>query len=238
MKYRTTGAWGSGEGRRLTSAEIDQNFYDVTQRLDAVEADIAAGSNPITNILSSGGSLYIYMASGTIFGPLAIPVSRWNDSGNWSAGTVYYVNDVVTIPGDGIYHVRINHVSDNNFDNTREIGGELVYTMLIAVPNPAPIINVTADIVILTAAHANAYVRCDNAVGTIAYIEAGTFDPPTEIHFRQVNTGQITFSYGDSGTFINLPDGCDLLTFGVGASVTLKCVGANEFDGIGSFALL
>lgn len=234
MKYRTTGAWGSGEGRRLTSAEIDQNFYDLVQRLDAVEADIAAGANPISMITSTGSSIYIHMTSGAVFGPIQLPVIRWSDTGNWSAGRSYFINDVFTVPGSGIYHVLRDHVSDNEFDAAYQVSGEDAYALLIAVPNPAPIVSVTAEIVVLTADHANAYVRCNNGTGTIVYIEAGTFDPPTEIHFRQVGVGGISLSYGDSGTFINLPAGCDLGTNSVGATITLKCVGANEFDVFGN----
>lgn len=236
MKYRGNGAWGTGEGRRLTSAEIDQNFYDVVQRLDALEADVAAGWNPIANITSTGGAMYIHMASGTIFGPLYYPAARWNDAGNWSAGSTYYANDLVTIAGAGIYHVLQDHVADNNFDAARTINGEAVYNLMIAVPNPAPVVDVTAAILVLSAAHANSYVRCHNASATTVYIEAGTFDPPTEIHLRQVAAGPILISYGDSGTFVNLPAGCDLSTNSVGATVCLKCVGVNEFDAIGNLA--
>lgn len=234
MKYRTSGAWGSGEGRRLTSAEIDQNFYDVVQRLDAVEADVAAGWNPISNITSTGGSLYIHLTSGTIFGPLPFPAARWNDAGTWLAGTTYYPNDLITIEGDGVYHVLQAHVAEATFDADQLIGGERVYNLMIAIPNPAPIINVTAEVVVLTSAHANAYVRCDHPAGIAVYIEAGTFNPPTEIHFRQVNTGGIALNYGDSGTFINVPDGYLEITGSQGSVMCLKCVADNEFDLFGT----
>jgi hypothetical protein len=236
MKYRTTGAWGSGEGRRLTKEEIDQNFYELVQRLDTVEADIAAGGNPISMITSTGSALYLHMTSGAVFGPIQLPVIRWSDTGKWSAGTGYFTNDVFTVDGSGVYHVIVDHVSDNNFDPDYTVGGERVYSLLIAVPNPAPVINVSAAYLVLSADHANAYVRCSNASGTIVYIEAGTFDPPTEIHFRQVTGGGISFAYGDSGTFINPPAGCDISTDEQGATVCLKCVGANEFDLIGNCA--
>lgn len=236
MLYRTTGAWGTGKGSRLTKVEIDQNFYDLDQRLVAVEASVAAGVNPISYITSNGAALYIHMTSGEVYGPILLPAIRWSDTGAWSAGRAYFINDVFTINGDGIYHVLQDHVSDNEFDAARQIGLEDVYSMLIAVPNPAPIINVSAAAVVLTSAHANAYVRCSNASGTDVYIEAGTFDPPTEIHLRQTGVGPINILYGDSGTFVNLPAGSDLGTNLLGATVTLKCVDDNEWDIFGNLA--
>jgi hypothetical protein len=234
MKYRTTGAWGAGEGRPLTSAEIDQNFYDLDQRIDTLETD--TGTNPIANIYGSGSNLYVTLESGTVFGPIAMPVTRWRDAGAWAAGRQYYANDVVTIAGDGIYHVLVDHVSDNEFDSAAINTSGALYSLLIQVPNPAPIVTVTAASLILTSDHANSYVRCLNASGTIVYIEAGTFDAPTEIHFRQASSGPITFAYGSSGTLINVPAGYDMATNAVGATLTLKCVGDNEFDIFGNLA--
>lgn len=237
VKYRTAGAWGAGEGRRLTAAEIDQNFYELAQDIAALEAEVAAGTNPISNITGSGSSLYVHMTSGTIFGPIAMPLNRWRDAGQWGAGRQYYANDVVTVAGSGIYHVLLDHVSDNEFDAAAtSVDGDL-YSLMIQVPNPAPIINVSAASLILTSAHANAYVRCGNLSGCMVYIEAGTFDPPTEIHFRQTSTGPIMFAYGSSGTMINIPIGYDLSTNLEGATVTLKCIGDNEFDIMGNLAL-
>lgn len=56
--YVTAGAWGAGEGRPLTAAEIDTNFYRLVQRLATLEA---AGGAPaeITNIALSGTTLTV-----------------------------------------------------------------------------------------------------------------------------------------------------------------------------------
>lgn len=238
MLYRTTGAWGAGKGSKLTKTEIDTNFYELDQRLTAVEDAVAAGTNPISYIASTGTSLFIHMTSGAVYGPIPLPIIMFEDTGKWSPSRSYLINDVFTVDGSGIYRVQIDHTSDTTFDPAYLVGGQPAYSLMIQVPNPAPIINVTADIVVLTGAHANAYVRCDHGAGVSVFIEAGTFTPATEIHFRQVNTGGITFYYGDSGTIIYQPDGFDTATSSIGAVCCLKCVADNEFDLFGVLTAL
>lgn len=61
--YRTAGLWGAGKGVNLTAAEVDANFYDLEERLEALET-YGASSETITNITSSGSTLTIYTSAG------------------------------------------------------------------------------------------------------------------------------------------------------------------------------
>lgn len=236
MKFRTAGAWGAGEGRDLTAAEVDGNFHEADQRLDILEA-VDVGGNVITNITASGSSLYVYTEDGTIYGPFELPVSQWRDMGEWASGTAYFENDVVSVTGYGLYRVLEAHTSFGTaFDaDATNSSGEL-YSLLIATPNPAQYVNVTDSTLLLTASHANKYIRCKNAVGTLVYLEAGTFPDNTELHFRQASSGPITIVIGTSGTLINTPVGYDAGTASQGATFTLKHVTNDEWDAFGNLA--
>ena len=56
-----------------------------------------------------------------------------------------------------------------------------------------------------------------------------TFAVGEEIHFRQCNTGPVTFESG-SGVILNLPDGDDAQTSRQGAVCTLKKIATDEWD--------
>jgi hypothetical protein len=236
MKFRTIGAWGAGEGRDLTAAEVDTNFYEVDLRLDALEA-VDTGGNVITNITVSGSNLYIYVETGTIYGPFELPTSQWRDAGEWTSGNSYFTNDVISVPGYGLYRVLQDHTaSGSRFDASASTTDGDLYSLLIAMPNPAQYVNVTADTLLLTGTHANKYIRCNNAIGTLVYLEAGTFPDNTEIHFRQVGVGPITIVIGTSGTLMNTPQGYDAASDMVGATFTIKHVTNDEWDAFGNLA--
>lgn len=64
--YRTAGAWGAGKGSNLTAAEVDGNFYDLEERLEAVET-YGASTDTITNVTQSGSTITFYTSSGGEF---------------------------------------------------------------------------------------------------------------------------------------------------------------------------
>jgi hypothetical protein len=43
ITYVTTGPWGAGTGTPNSAAQVDGNFYDVDQRIVALNADLAEG---------------------------------------------------------------------------------------------------------------------------------------------------------------------------------------------------
>jgi hypothetical protein len=59
--YRDTGAWGSGLGANLTQDQFDGNTWETEQRIEALEAAVAAmGGGGITNIVATGTVITIY----------------------------------------------------------------------------------------------------------------------------------------------------------------------------------
>jgi hypothetical protein len=70
--YRGTGAWGAGKGSNLTPPEIDGNFWELVQRLTALESD-PPSPDEIDNITQNGDTITVHMQSGATFGPFTLP---------------------------------------------------------------------------------------------------------------------------------------------------------------------
>jgi hypothetical protein len=136
--YRTDDGtrWGIGKGSNLTPAEVDINFWDVIQRLIALEAlpDAAAG---IDHFEISGTSLYVHMTDTTVLGPYPLPVATFLARGEWAAATAYAVMDTFTING-GLYVVTWPHTSAATFDAGANDGaGHNYYVLMIQTPGNA-----------------------------------------------------------------------------------------------------
>lgn len=66
ITYRTSGAWGAGKGSNLTAAEVDGNFYDLEERVEAIET-YGASVETITNVTASGSVVTFYTSTGNQF---------------------------------------------------------------------------------------------------------------------------------------------------------------------------
>jgi hypothetical protein len=129
--YRTAGAWGAGNGANLTAAEVDGNFWDLHERVDALETTPPVPNN-IADISASGSQLTITMDDATTFGPFTIPTARFTWVGDWADATAYAVNNVLADPDTGsIYIVIKAHTSDTTFDPDYLVGGDPVYEPMI-----------------------------------------------------------------------------------------------------------
>lgn len=62
--YRTTGAWGVGQGYNLDAVQIDGNFYELAQRIDAIIADIPAPIE-ISNVYAVGTQMHVVKEDAT-----------------------------------------------------------------------------------------------------------------------------------------------------------------------------
>lgn len=132
--YRTSGPWGAGKGANLVAAEVDGNFYDVDQRVVALEDNMPDVANGIAFFSVSGNLFNVHMTNGTIQGPFALPQIAWNFVGDWTPSTAYNANDVVTVNGT-VYLVLANHVSAATFDAGANDGaGHDYYGRLLTNP--------------------------------------------------------------------------------------------------------
>lgn len=145
--YRTTNpdAWGAGKGSNLTPDQVDQNFWGLQQAIDAITTKDGVGVQ--SAFVNSGNQLYFDLTDGTTIGPVTLPTVTLNPRGDWQAGTVYAVNDLVTSNGS-VYLVKYAHTSAVQFDaGANDGGGHGYYGVLISVPsNALPVGGVTGQV--------------------------------------------------------------------------------------------
>jgi hypothetical protein len=132
--------WGSGLGRRLTVSEHDNNNWQISERLTALEGATGGGITGfgITGPTGAPGSqMLVYMDDGSTFGPYALPVATFNSRGAYLAGATYLVNDVFYINA-ALYLVIWPHIAPDPFNAVANDGaGHFYYSKLIDMPTAA-----------------------------------------------------------------------------------------------------
>jgi hypothetical protein len=131
--YRNAGSWGSGKGARLTSLEVDENFYDHELRIADMEANPPSAVS-IASIDVTGNQMTINLTDSSRLGPFTIPTSQWTWKGEWSASTLYGKFDVLSNEGS-IYLVLVAHTSESTFAPDAENEDGFYYALLIEVPS-------------------------------------------------------------------------------------------------------
>jgi hypothetical protein len=115
LKYRTNdnAQWGAGLGRDLQPEEVDQNFYDVEQRLEAVEQNPVL-PNEIESISVDSNRMTITMADHTVFGPYVLPQAAFRFTGAFQPNHTYRLYDFL-VANDGLYLVLHDFTSGGSF---------------------------------------------------------------------------------------------------------------------------
>lgn len=130
--FRTDGAWGAGKGSNLLPAEVDENFWDIVQRLDAIE-----GSPPeavsIASFEQVGTQLTITMTDSSSHGPFTLPSARFRFTGQYMPETLYFVNDIFSKNG-ALYGVLVQHISEIAFDPERFDDAGFTYLLMLERP--------------------------------------------------------------------------------------------------------
>jgi hypothetical protein len=135
MTFRTAGPWGAGKGSALTSAEVDQNFWEIIQRLDALDQHPPEAVS-IAEISIAGNQITFTMTDASQQGPFTLPTATWAARGEWAAETFYTGFQVVSYQG-GLYLVLRNHTSEASFDALANDGaGHNFYSQILAPPDP------------------------------------------------------------------------------------------------------
>lgn len=156
--------------------------------------------------------------------------------GDWVQSTAYAVNDVVSVPAQGIYLVLQDHTSDTAFDPDRQIAAADVYQLLYAEPRSLVVEVTGATLVFPTTIWG--YHRCTNVAGCAVTLPANAsaaLPIGTEFHFRQCAAGAVSI-VGASGVTVNVPTGANPETAALGAVLTAKKVATNEWDIFGLLA--
>lgn len=117
--YRTTGAWGAGQGSDLSAAQIDGNFYDIDVRVAAIETN-PPSPDELVSVTLSGSDLSFHLLSGAVLGPVTVTLPRFRDRGGFVGGDIYAVNDTFTADGVGLVVVLVDHTAAATFDENAE----------------------------------------------------------------------------------------------------------------------
>jgi len=131
--YRTSGAWGPGTSADLSPAQVDNNFWQLFQD---VQAKAVQGVG-ISNFTVTGNQMYVVLTDHTLLGPYTLPTVQLTFKGDWQPSYSYNANDIIT-HGGSTYLVLVNHVSAATFDPNASIGGKQLYGLLLQ--NPACIL--------------------------------------------------------------------------------------------------
>lgn len=145
LVYRTNGAWGSGTGANLSPAQIDNNIYELAQQIvDLQNADAPQPDN-IANVTVSGATFSIVLMSGTVIGPLPLPIVTIRFRGEWTPDTLYQELDFVKVTGSGLYLVMADHTSDSVFDPDEVNSNGALYQLTFALDQP-PSLEALSDV--------------------------------------------------------------------------------------------
>ena len=245
LTYRTAGAWGAGKGSNLTAAEIDSNFYQLDQRITALEGDIPDPIQ-ITAISVAAGAISLLMSNATTIGPHPLSSARFTHRGDYAPSTAYNKLDIIRADA-AAWLVLTGHTSAATFDSdavdegTNPLYGlisrdaQLTRTVTTIADNPGVGYGPWPDGP--TLAHANGYIRSlqsDTDMEIKIPLNADVAFPiGTELLFGQWGAEPVNV-YGDSGVTVNYPD--STVTNGLGSVIIAKKIGTDEWDIYGDTA--
>lgn len=116
-------------------------------------------------------------------------------------------------------------------DDATELGP---FQIPVATPRPSVTLDYADAELTVSLAHGLRYIRCSHVDGCVVTFELDSvINHPTdnEVHFCQRSGNSITFIPGGTdGPQLNFPEGFGNTTAGMGAVVTAKKVGPDEWD--------
>lgn len=232
VTYRTAGPWGAGKGSNLSPAEVDANFYELQQ---AINAALAGLDDPvgIEDITYDNGTLTFVLSDATTRGPFDLPIAVFQWRGRWAPMTSYAEFDVLYHPSLGGYLVLKDHTSGSTFDPSLQVGGSPAYRLLWRmIPGGLwPIKGVSTNSYTLALTDAQHYLRMTSGSETVITVPtnaAVAFPIATEIMVRAAGQPLVHLT-GATGVTLNLPTGTSGLS-DLGGVAYLKKVDTNEWD--------
>jgi hypothetical protein len=106
--YVTTGGWGAGTGTPNSAAQVDGNFYDLDQRVVALNDDLAEGKR-IDFVTSTSNSMTFHYTDGTTQ-VIPLPIATLQYVGTWTNSTPYEPGNLFTA-ANGFYQVLELHTT-------------------------------------------------------------------------------------------------------------------------------
>lgn len=132
--FRTTNSsHGAGVGRNLHPEEVDQNFENLKDAVEALQADPPMPIG-IDHFEVIGNSMYVHMEDLNVLGPYTLPVASWRyRSEGWLAEELYAAMDLFSQAGS-LYLVLVAHESAMTFDPGAQQGGDDLYLRVVQAP--------------------------------------------------------------------------------------------------------
>lgn len=124
--------WGAGKGSNLSPTEVDLNFWDLLQRIIAMETDPPEAVS-IDTIEVVGNQMTITMTDATTRGPFTLPTATWQMAGEWQPLTNYTAFQVVSNSGS-LYLILHNHTSLTVFNPDEEDIDGFRYSLILGQP--------------------------------------------------------------------------------------------------------
>lgn len=228
------------KGAPLSIPEFDGNFLDLDGRLQFFETGTGQPAPGIVNITSAGNVLTFHFSDASTMS-VTIPPALLVFRDEWQPDTFYNPMDIVVGPQGSPYSrnrylVIFPHTSVGNtagdFDPNEATGGNDFYALLMPseLSRTKVVSTNTFDPTLLDA---QAYVRCTHVSGCLVTVpDDGTvaFDIDTELFFKQVNAGPVSFVGESTAVSIDWPDDQNPTTAIRGAVCQLKKVGPNQWD--------
>lgn len=135
ITYRNTDLtkWGVGKGSRLTSLEVDLNWWEIYGRLKSLE-DNPPVAVSVAGMTVVGTQWTVNLSNGDTLGPFTLPIGTFELKGDWLNDMLYHELDIVSVPHRGLYLVRIEHTTPSaptEFDPDADDGsGNPLYLLL------------------------------------------------------------------------------------------------------------
>lgn len=107
--------WGTGEGHPLVAAEVDRNFFTLGTKVNDLQENPPQAIS-ISNIVVIGSQFTIYLTDGNSYGPFTLPIAIFKWRSEWAPTTVYLMNDIFTVKGQGLFMALLDHTSGATFD--------------------------------------------------------------------------------------------------------------------------
>lgn len=128
ITYLTSGAWGPGIGILLEDYQVDTNFWNIQQAIEALQND-RPQPNGIANITTSNAFWIVTLDDGKVLEtPIAIVKFNW--IGDWQPFFIFKALDAFKVTGVGIYDVNVDHIASAVFDELEIRDGHAVYNKL------------------------------------------------------------------------------------------------------------
>lgn len=107
--------WGAGKGSPLSAPEVDANFYTLADKVKDIQ-DNPPVPVEIGSFQVIGSQMKVFLTDGTEFGPFTLPVASFVFRDEWLPDVLYYELDLVSVQGQGLFMVRLDHLSAATFD--------------------------------------------------------------------------------------------------------------------------